>query len=270
MVEAQIVIYTMGTVLLLMNLFIGAYLLIRIRKTGLSNISWLSFYFFSTVIEFIIRMFYIALRPSIGVNIFSIIYYIYNLTGHFSLIFFVKYTFYTERKSAFSLILVSTLVAKFFYVILFIITELTSSAELNDLVQGFATFILFYTSFWLSFASFSAYYKIKKSKIQPWIKKRYLIVGISAIFLAAQSFPNIMVPYRVSFESSLMATLTIIITSLNIIFAVLSLIAWVMPKKLKDYFNRDYSKLEDEEISEEQLLTQVKKQLLKGGLNGDS
>ena len=79
-----------------------------------------------------------------------------------------------------------------------------------------------------------------------------------------------MVPYRVSFESSLMATLTIIITSLNIIFAVLSLIAWVMPKKLKDYFNRDYSKLEDEEISEEQLLTQVKKQLLKGGLNGDS
>lgn len=143
---------------------------------------------------------YIAGRPPVGVNIISIIYYVYNLTGHFSLVIFVKLTFYNERKSFFTLILVSTLTAKICYVITLVITELTLSAELNNIVQGFATFIILYTSLWLSFASFSAYHKIKSSKIQPWVKKRYLIVGISAIFLGAQSFPNILVPYRVSFE----------------------------------------------------------------------
>lgn len=270
MVDAQVIIYVMGTVLVSINLFIGSYLLIRIRKTGLSNIYWLSFYFFSTVMEFVVRMVYIAGRPSVGVNFISIIYYVYNLTGHFSLIFFVKFTFYAERKSAFSIVLVSVIIAKICYIVTFIITRITLSAEMNDIVQGFASFILFYTSVWLSFASFSAFHKIKKSNIQPWVKKRYLIVGISAIFLASQSIPTIMVPFQVSFESPLMATLTILITTLNIIFAVLSLIAWVMPKKLKEYFNRNYSKLEDEELSEEQLLAQVKLQLLKGGLNGDN
>lgn len=51
MVEAQVIIYLMGAFLFSMNLFIGSYLLIRIRRTGLSNIYWLSFYFFFTVIE---------------------------------------------------------------------------------------------------------------------------------------------------------------------------------------------------------------------------
>ena len=270
MVVAQIVIYSMGAVLLCMNLFIGSYLLIRIRKTGLSNIYWLSAYFFSTVIEFLLRMAYIAGRPVVGVNFLSILYYIYNLMGHFFLIFFVKFTFYTERRSAFALMLVSTIIAKILYVITYILTQITLSLELYDIGQCFAVFIIFYTSLWLSYASFSAYHRIKRSEISPWIKKRYLIVGISAILLAAQSFPTILTPYGYTFDSPFMASLALIITLLNIIFAILSLIAWVMPRKLKEYFNRGYFKTEDEELSEEQLLAQVKKQLLKGGLNGDN
>ncbi|GAI01546.1 unnamed protein product, partial [marine sediment metagenome] len=44
----------------------------------------------------------------------------------------------------------------------------------------------------------------------------------------------------------------------------------VMPKKIKDYFNRNYSKSEDEDLSEEELLAQVKLQLSKGGFNGNN
>ena len=270
MVDAQVIIYLMGAFLFSMNLFIGSYLLIRIRRTGLSNVYWLSFYFFFTVIEFIIRMVFAAGRPAVGVNLISWIYYIFNLTGHFSLIFFVKSTFYTERRSPFYFVLISAIIAKIFYIIAYTITDFELSAEMYEIVQGLATYIIFITSFWLSFASLSAYYKIKKSEISPWVKKRYLIVGISAIFLIAQSIPNVLMPYRVSFESPLMVTLTIIITILNIIFAILSLIAWVMPKRIKSYFNRNYPKLEDEELSEDYLLAQIKLQLLKGGLNGNN
>jgi hypothetical protein len=149
-------------------------------------------------------------------------------------------------------------------------TDVELSAELYLIVQGTTTYIISISSFWLSFASLSAYYKIKKSEISPWVKKRYLIVGISSIFLAAQSFPIILFPYRASFESPLMATITILIVFLNIIFAILSLIAWVMPKKLKDYFNRNFTKFEDEKISEEQLLERIKSQISKGGFNGNN
>jgi len=270
MLGAEVIIFTMGAILFIINLFIGSYLLIRIRKTDLSNIYWLSFYFFFTVIEYLLRMVYAAGRPSVGVNSISWIYFIFNLTGHFSLIFFVKYTFYTDRKSSFSFILISVIITKIFNIVLYAITDIELSAVLYLSVQGSTTFIISITSFWLSYASLSAYHKIKRSEISPWVKKRYLIVGISAIFLAAQSFPIILFPYRASFESPLMATITILIVFLNIIFAVLSLIAWVMPKKIKDYFNRNYSKSEDEDLSEEELLAQVKLQLSKGGFNGNN
>lgn len=268
--DAQVIIFIMGAVLLIINLFIGSYLLIRIRKAGLSNIYWLSFYFFFTVIEYLLRMVYAAGRPLVGVNVFSWIYYIFNLTGHFSLILFVKYTFYTDRRSLFSFVLISALIVKIFNVIVYSITDIELSAELYLIIQASTTYIIAISSFWLSFASLSAYHKVKKSKISPWVKKRYLILGVSSIFLAAQSFPIIIFPYRASFESPLMATITILIVFLNIIFAVLSLIAWVMPKKIKDYFNRNYSNSEDEELSEELLLAHLKSQLLKGGLNGNN
>lgn len=270
MLAAELIIFTMGAVLFIINLFIGSYLLIRIKKTSLSNIYWLSFYFFFTVIEYLLRMVYAAGRPPVGVNIFSWIYYIFNLTGHFSLILFVKYTFYTDRRSAFSFVLISAIIIKIFNVIIYAITDIELSSDLYLIGQITATYIISISSFWLSFASLSAYNKIKKSNISPWVKKRYLIVGISSLFLAAQSFPIVLFPYRASFESPLMATITIIIVLLNIIFAMLSLIAWIMPKKLKGYFNKDYSKLEDKELSEEQLLAQVKSQLLKGGLDGNN
>lgn len=270
MVDAQLIIYLMGAFLISMNLFIGSYLLIRIRRTGLSNIYWLSFYFFFTVIEFTLRMVFAAGRPAVGVNLISWIYYVFNLTGHISLIFFVKSTFYTERRSAFSFVLTSTIVAKIFYIITYVITDFELSDEIYNVVQGLATYMIFISSFWLSFASLSTYYKIKKSDISPWVKKRYLIVGISAIFLMAQSIPNVLMPYRVSFESPLMVTLTITIVTFNILFAILSLIAWVMPKRIKSYYNRAYSKSEDGELSEEELLAEIKLQLLKGALNGNN
>ena len=84
------------------------------------------------------------------------------------------------------------------------------------------------------------------------VDAQVIIYVMGAILFSMNiSIPNLLMPYRGSFESLLMATLTIIITTLNIIFAVLSLIAWVMPKKIKGYLNRDYSKSEDEELSEE-------------------
>jgi len=94
------------------------------------------------------------------------------------------------------------------------------------------SFIIFISSFWLSYAALSSYQNVKTENIAPWVKKRYLIVGISAIFLIAQIIPILLTPYRGSFSNPLMAILVIFLTFLNIIFALLNLFAWVMPKWL--------------------------------------
>jgi len=68
MTDAEILISTFSVMLFAMNLFIGLYLLKRAKITGLTNVLWLCYYFFFTVIEFVTKMVFIFGRPTIGVN----------------------------------------------------------------------------------------------------------------------------------------------------------------------------------------------------------
>ena len=255
-----------------MNLFIGLYLLKRVKITGLTNIKWLYLYFFFTVIEFAFRMVYVFGRPEFGVNFISIIYFSINLTGHVFLIFFVKYTFYVDRKSPFFYILLLAIIAKIAYVLTYSISDSLQSVQLHLISVSISSFIIFISSFWLSYAALSSYQNIKKNDISPWVKKRYLMVGISALFLIAQIIPVLFTPYRGSFSDPIMATWVMIVTLLNIIFALLSLIAWVMPKWLKRYLNQGYESQEDilPSESDDGLMEKLKSQLAKGVTDGSN
>ncbi|MHA1747589.1 MAG: hypothetical protein ACTSYF_02970 [Promethearchaeota archaeon] len=253
-----------------MNFSIGLYLLKRARITGLTNILWLCHYFFFTVIEFISKMVFAFGRPAIGINFISIFYFSINLTGHVFLIFFVKFTFYKDRKSPFFILLSSAMIAKIAYVVTLSITDTEQNLLFHVMKNGIGSFIMFISSFWLLYAALSSYNNIKKQSIAPWVKKRYLILSTSAIFLIAQIIPTSLLPYRGSFSDPLMVTLIMILTFLNIIFAVLSLFAWVMPKWLKRYFNKGYTSQEDKTLSEDALMEKLKSQLAKGGTDGSN
>ena len=244
----------------------------RARITGLTNILWLCYYFFFTAIEFISKMVFAFGRPAIGVNFISIFYFSINLTGHVFLIFFVKYTFYVDRKSPFFYILLSAIIAKIAYVLTYSISDILQSVQLYVISAGISSFIIFLSSFWLSYAALSSYQNIKKKDISPWVKKRYLMVGISAFFLIAQVLPIMFTPYRGSFSDPVMATWVMILTFLNIFFAVFSLFAWVMPKWLKRYLNQGYESQEDiiPSESDDGLMEKLKSKLTKGGTDGSN
>jgi len=271
MVDAQTLIYIFSIILFAMNLFIGLFLLKRAKITGLTNILWLCFYFFFTVIEFVCKMVFAFGRPTIGVNFISIIFFSINLTGHVFLIFFVKFTFYVDRKSPFVILLSSAIIAKIAYIVTYSITEIEQSLLFYVISLGIGSFIIFISSFWLSYAALSSYQNIKKQNIAPWVKKRYLMMGISAIFLIAQIIPILLTPYQCSFSDPLMATLVMILTFLNIIFALLNLFAWMMPKWLKNYLNQGYESQEEDMTSsesEDALIEKLKSQLARGGSDG--
>jgi hypothetical protein len=270
MVDAQMIVQLFSVMLFSIEIFIGLYLLKRTKITGLTNILWLCFYFFFIVIEGISKIFFVIGRPAIGVNLISIFYFCISLTGNIFLILFVKFTFYKDRKSPFFTILSSTIIAKIAYLVISIITEFEQSLLFLIIKACIYSFIIFISSFWLSYASFSSYNKIKKQNIAPWVKKRYLMVGISAIFLIAQIIPILFIPYRGSLSDPFVATPVMFIASLNITFALLNLFAWVMPKWLKRYLNQGYKSPEDTTLSEDALMEELKSQLAKGGNGGSN
>ena len=270
MVDVQMINQLLSMMLFSIEIFIALYLLKRAKTTGLTNILWLCFYFFFIVIEGISKIFFIIGRPAIGVNFISIFYYSINLTGNIFLIIFIKFTFYLDRKGPFFTILSSSIIAKIAYLVISIMIEFEQNLLLLVIKACTYSFIIFISSFWLSYASFTSYNKIKKQNIAPWVKKRYLMVGISAIFLIAQIIPILLLPNRGSLSDPFVTTQIMIVVSLNISFAILSLFAWVMPKWLKRYLNQGYKSLEDTTLSEDFLMEELKSQLAKGGKGGNN
>lgn len=268
MVDAEMIIQIFSFLLFGIDLFIGLYLLKRAKITGLTNILWLCFYFFFIVVESSSKIVFVLGRPAIGVNFFTIYFFSINLTGNIFLILFVKFTFYRDRKSPFFTILSSAIIAKIAYFVISIITEFEQSLLFLIIKACIYSFIIFISSFWFSYASFSSYNKIKKQNIAPWVKKRYLILGISAFFLIAQIIPILFIPYRGSLSDPSVATPVMFIASLNITFALLNLFAWVMPNWLKKYLNQGYKSPEDTTLSEDALMEELKSQLAKGGNGG--
>ena len=270
MEPAEIVIMIFGTIMLLISLINGIYLLWRITKTKLLHIAWLSAFFLITVIEFIFRMAYAAEHETGIVGGFTVVYYSINIVSYLFLIIFVKNTFYLHRKSPFLVLIGTTIIAKIIYTISSIMYTIEFNLQLRHVSMGCSTYIIAFSSLWLVYSSLSFYWSIKNKEIQDWIKKRYLIVGIAAIFLAAQSIPTALTPYQATLEDPFLAVLSIVHVILNVIFAILNSIAWIMPKRVKQYLNRGSQLKEEKEFTEKELLEIISQQLSNGGANGDN
>jgi hypothetical protein len=118
------------------------------------------------------------------------------------------------------------------------------------------------TSLFLTYAAFQTYRNLKNYEIGPWVKKRYLIIAYSSLIFALSNISSIMMPNVPGYEN-VPIILTMFIASSFLIFSFGNLIAWVMPKKLKQYFNRNYSSTFDENISEDEIMEKVLKELKK-------
>jgi len=115
--------------------------------------------------------------------------------------------------------------------------------------------------YWFGYLALKQYRSIKKENIEPWIKKRFLIVGICAILFGSVGWQSYMIalstipaidPTAILRLLSLLITVLIMIT-----FSIGSFIAWVMPEGMKQYFNRKYKPTDGEELSEEAIMKQM-------------
>lgn len=270
MEPAEIIFILFGTIYVITSLLIGIYLLYRIKKTRLFHITWLSAFYIFMGIEFFVRMAYLTENKTGIVGGMTIAYCSVNLVSYLFLIVFVKYTFFLHRKSPFLVIISTTIIIK----IIFTISSLMYRVEFNLLIFNIskisAVYLIVVPSLWLVYSALSVYKSVQKIEIQEWIKKRYLLVGISAMFLAAHSVPSFLTPYKPDFGDPYIATLSITHAILILFSSSLSFITWFMPKRIKQYLNRGSQLVEEKEFTEEELMTTIKRQLSEGGINGDN
>ncbi|TFG30287.1 MAG: hypothetical protein EU532_01490 [Promethearchaeota archaeon] len=253
------ILYTVFQILLiifLINLIIiGTFLLLRAYQNRMRNIVFFGVGFYFVVIGFL-GNFFLGLGATFEE--------IFVSTGFILATFYTNQTFYKRLKLKGRII---TLIVILLGVINVFIRWYYYNIEQNIftfyLKQTIDIFFTFTVFGWMGFASYKAYQKIKDSNIQPWIIYRYKLLTFASFLLSFQAVPEICGPYGLKYgDPSFIAVFVFGITAiLTVVFSICYAIAWFMPKRLKNYLNRDYEIIKEKELSEEDLVRLIKKEL---------
>ena len=243
-------------------LFTGVFLLYRMIKTKLFNLFGLAMFFILYGIQFIGAF----LFPYVFAAFFSQICLLF-------LIIFIKNTFYKDSKSFLTpIVIITFIVLKVFSTTIALLYNFKIPPTI--LIRP-SQFFIYYTyvtlivlevtipSIWLACNALKIYRRLKNYDIEPWVKKRYLLIAIPSLIFAASAIASYFMPLQGGFEAT-HPVVSIFVASSFIIFSFGNLFAWVMPKKLKKYYNRNYEVPISEELSEKDLLDKIKSQLSKG------
>ncbi|MFX1238972.1 MAG: hypothetical protein ACFFAS_20210 [Promethearchaeota archaeon] len=248
--------------ILSIQLFIGIFLGYKTVKSRTKEVAYLSAFNIMVGVTFLLH----NLMTFFDEEIWSYLFMIFTFIAQLLIIVFVKKVFYKQNKSPFLIILIISCVDFIIAIILSIVSpSYTQLAFLMSII-----FTLLYTfdhiisGYWFGYISIKHYYKYKNTFIEPWIRKRYLVAGISALAFGNLGFPGLISVLGLlsgSFKPMLHDLTFLIRSILMIIYSVGSLIAWFMPKRLKIYFNKGYASIEAQEFSEEEIYKDIKSQI---------
>ena len=137
----------------------------------------------------------------------------------------------------------------------------------SDLI--FYYFILFsitisflLSHFWLAIVALNYYKSLKSIKVEPWVKKRYLLIGLSSLIYSFSILLYYFIPYDVVgvyvFPNIIYSY---VILGFTIFYSLCMFVAWIMPKRLKKYYNKSFKLKVEKEYTENELLDLIKKQL---------
>ncbi|MFX1398991.1 MAG: hypothetical protein ACFFAS_18345 [Promethearchaeota archaeon] len=172
-------------------------------------------------------------------------------------IIFIKLTFYKDRKSPISILLAIIIPISVLQWILSGIHDI--GLNKSFLMFFFGGRLLFsilqvITYGWLAYSFLKTYLKTRNNKmLEPWVKARYLLI---ITYASAKLVVGLLMPFS-----------PITITPLDWIFIPMAVaaftvmpslfLAWVMPKGLKKWLNRNFIIKEEEIFSEEELMKQL-------------
>ena len=234
-------------------LVVGLFLVIRAYK-----ISAIGFYYAG--LAWLLMVLAQILNQIFGVDV--IFYALFSKASFISLVIFTNIIFHKEKKSFIpKIILISVII---FGIVAWYFDSVRGSSQSFYYLSRIFDFIQASISLdWLAASCFIAYKKFKNLKIAPWIKVRYKIVYIFSPIFTLIYLILIFQPYDLPFgdTSTILGTTTYGLTALiSIIYSLAFALAWIMPDRFKNYFNRGFNPLKEEEMSEDDLMKLIRKQ----------
>jgi hypothetical protein len=243
----------------------GIFLFIRMNKTQLNNLFGLAMFFIMFGAQFFLGLFNLL-----------VLYAIISESALIFLLIFVKSTFYKESKILFTVTLIFITILKIASTVLRLLFQFKIPPT-STIPQGQIPFYyllvwivavqIIISQFWVSYAELSTYLRIKKYNIEPWIKRRYQILGISSAFFISNGILLPLLPLENAYDN-IFFIVSVAITIF--IFSFGNLIGWIMPKWLKNIFNKNYSITLEKDTTEKELIDNLNRELKGRGLNGDN
>ena len=167
------------------------------------------------------------------------IHYYFYLLDVFLVLTFIYLTFHRDNFTLYIIILTILLLFEILTIIFYNYNR-AFFHNLNFLIVGV----------WFTYQSSKAYLVVKDVKsIEPWIKTRYYLVIVYSILLFMGHLIFILDP-SILLNFNFMTLLNIII---YIILLILEYLAWVIPKSLKNWLNRNYKSFKEILLSKKEL-----------------
>lgn len=254
-------IFLVGSISLL--IITGLYILIKAKQNRRYSLFLLAGSFLSVAFGFI-GNFIIKLGPLDELGGPFQEYFIF--IGFVSFVLFTNSTFYKKQMKKGWIILIIVL-------ILGIIQLVLHNLIINvSIERGFPYFLRVSLDFpytfivfnWLTYSCYKTYKRLKNVDIEPWIKARYMLIAISSFILSFHTIPEFFQPKNIIWGDPSHPTSLLVFgitTILMMLYVIIMTISWVMPKSLKRFFNRNYSRKEDNEYTEEELMSLLKEKL---------
>ena len=180
--------------------------------------------------------------------------------------FFVKETFHKENKRIYSLIIPIILIGFIATLLMeiYLVGKIFSALDALPFWMASNAITGIYISIigvWTTHASNSAFRNVKLLDIEPAIKHRYKLFTISGVSFIIIGLV-FAIPYSWLFNNELLSSIITLITSLNIlIFNIVNYLIWMMPSKIREYFNKGYTPTQpdDKGLTEEEIMEQLKR-----------
>ncbi len=213
---------------------------------------------------FILFLYYIITSVSLVIlmtdtQITTTLYTIVALITTVVMLTFINRTFYQGRKSPFKIILISAIILRLTELIIALVYEgiVTVDNEIYDRLHLIRVISIgcgiILTAVWMFMSAMNSLKSLSSSKaVEPWVIGRYKLIEFYNI---CDIVMGILIWFSPPPSSSQINITLLLILVLNMLKISTELLAWVMPKRFKNYLNRGYTSTAIiEELSEEEIM----------------